>query len=28
LVFPVAELERWLREGAPQAGDQGGRSDG
>jgi predicted DNA-binding transcriptional regulator AlpA len=27
LVFPVAELERWLREGAPQAG-QGGVSDG
>jgi predicted DNA-binding transcriptional regulator AlpA len=28
LVFPVVELERWLREGPPQAGDEGGRSDG
>jgi excisionase family DNA binding protein len=27
LLFPIAELERWLREGAPRAGD-GGVSDG
>jgi predicted DNA-binding transcriptional regulator AlpA len=25
LVFPIAELERWLREGAPRAGDEGGQ---
>jgi excisionase family DNA binding protein len=24
LVFPIAELERWLREGAPRADGQGG----
>jgi excisionase family DNA binding protein len=28
LVFPLAELERWLREGAPRADGQGGVSDG
>jgi predicted DNA-binding transcriptional regulator AlpA len=27
LVFPLAELERWLREGAPQAGQGGARDD-
>jgi hypothetical protein len=28
LLFPIAELERWLAEGPPRADDQKGVSDG